>query len=682
MFKSLYSAVSGMSANMTELDVIGNNIANSNTIGFKTGRVTFNEMLTQTIRSASRPMSGGLGGTNPQQIGLGARVGSIDSNFSQGNFQTTGIKTDLSIQGAGFFILSNGQSNSYTRAGVFGLDSDNYFVNPSTGMRVQGVMANADGVVGTGPISDIFIDPGTVVPAAASSEVQLIGNLDSNSDATGTVMESPSFYAPAAGTDLLTAMSAQSTSSLGLVPGNSITLSGQIGGVSISPPVTFTVTSGSTYQDMVDALNGGVPNLTFAIGANGELNVNNGTGLDVTNLHLSSQNKPNFNANFVFDSTITAGTTGTTANGDSGELRAYADGTDTLGTLYTSGGNELGIDFSSGSAVLVISGSTGGTSVPNNNLSVTSGTTLDTLMTEIGQTLGLSSNPVEISDTGTVILRGEVGLASALSGVQIMEDGADNTTVRTAFGFSPTQQARDQTDFTLSTTAYDSLGGQHTVTFTFEKVPDRNEWVWQAETEGDEVMLEGNSGRVSFDENGALSSFTYDGGASALTFQPQPNGSEGADIVTLALDLGDVGGLNGLTQFEGTGHLQSIADGYTAGQLVDFEIDQTGTIVGRFSNDTMRDLARVAVAQFANDGGLLREANNTYSTSGNSGEPNLVFAGDGNGVTLTPGALETSNVDLAKEFTRLVIAQRAFQANSRVVTSADTLMQELVNLVR
>ncbi len=207
MLKSLYSGVSGMSANMTDLDVIGNNIANSNTIGFKSGRVTFNEMLTQTIRSASRPVSGGLGGTNPQQVGLGARVGSIDTNFNQGNFQATGMKTDLAIQGSGFFILSNGTSNSYTRAGVFGLDADSYLVNPSTGLRVQGVMADAEGVVGTGPLSDLVIDPSLVVPAEASTEVQLTGNLDAGSDATGTIMETPAFLAAATGGDLLVDMS-------------------------------------------------------------------------------------------------------------------------------------------------------------------------------------------------------------------------------------------------------------------------------------------------------------------------------------------------------------------------------------------------------------------------------------------------------------------------------------------
>ncbi len=149
-------------------------------------RVTFTDMLSQTIKGATRPDSGGLGGTNPQQIGLGTRVGSIDTLFTQGNFQTTGLTTDLAIQGNGFFILDNGNGHVYSRAGVFGLDSSSYLVNPSTGWHVQGVMADADGNIGTGPLTDIFIDPGLVMPAEASTMVQLMGNLDAASDSTGT----------------------------------------------------------------------------------------------------------------------------------------------------------------------------------------------------------------------------------------------------------------------------------------------------------------------------------------------------------------------------------------------------------------------------------------------------------------------------------------------------------------
>ena len=166
-------------------------------------------------------------------------------------------------------------------------------------------------------------------------------------------------------------------------------------------------------------------------------------------------------------------------------------------------------------------------------------------------------------------------------------------------------------------------------------MPGANEWIWEAEMEGGEQITEGGTGRMRFDENGAISNFSYDEGASGLTFRPQDADEEGAAMVTLDIDYGEIGGLNGLTQFEGTGQLMGMADGYTAGSLVDFEIDQSGIIVGRFSNDTMRDIGRIAVAQFNNESGLMREANNTYAVSGNSGDP--FTGGFGIGLISQPG---------------------------------------------
>ncbi len=678
MLKSLYSGVSGMTANMTELDVIGNNIANSNTIGFKSGRVTFNEMLTQTIRSASRPVSGGLGGTNPQQVGLGTRVGSIDTNFNQGNFQSTGMKTDLAIQGNGFFILSDGTSNSYTRAGVFGLDADNTLVNPSTGLRVQGVMADADGVVGTGPLSDLVVDPSLVVPAEASTEVRLTGNLDADSDATGTIMETPAFLAAAGGGDLLVDMSGTRSGNLGLRPGSVITLNRSPG-----TSETFSVVASSTYQDLVAWLDSVGNGLDFSIGAGGELAVQNNSGAAVDGLRLTCGSLSGVSGNFTFPNTIAAGDSATTVSSDGdGSLRANAEATDTLDGLFRSNGDRLGIDFSTGSATIVIGGQRGGDTLPESQMVVTTASTLGDLMARIGQTMGVTTTPVTLNADGQVVVSGEVGLSNAIGDINISELGVDNDTLALAFGFTPTQQARDQQDFSVSTTTYDSLGRQHTITFRFEKLPGLNEWIWEAEMEGGETIVNGGTGTMSFNTNGSIANFTYDDGTDGLTFQPQPDGQEGAAPVTLNIDYGEIGGLTGLTQFDGTGRLQSVADGFTNGQLVDYEIDQSGIIVGRFSNDTMRTIGRIGVAQFANASGLVRESNNTYVFSGNSGDANTTFAGEGNGLTLATGALEASNVDLAKEFARLVIAQRAFQANSRVVTTADTLLQELVNLVR
>ncbi len=682
MFKSLYSGVSGLSANLTNLDVIGNNIANSNTVGFKSGRVTFNEMLTQTMKSASRPVSGGLGGTNAQQVGLGTMVGSIDTNFNQGNFQTTGKKTDLAIQGPGFFIMSDGNSNVYTRAGIFGLDSNNVLVNPSTGLRVQGVMADNTGEIGTGPMSDIFIDPGLVVPAQPSSEVQLMGNLDSSSDAKGTVTQSPTFLVAAAGADMMVDLSGESNGTLNMNPGDVVKLSGTVGGVAMPSNVEFVVAEDSTYQDMVDWLNttfaGEGYNVSFAVDASGSLEMTNNEA-EIANFSLFATAKTQFNTNFTFENSIPGG--GTVAN--SSAARCFAADSDLMTELYDSDGNSLGIDISGGDATLNIGGSIGGDPIaPGGTLVVGAGTTLADFMMELQSTLGINSTPIEMDAEGQIVVRGEVGTAVAIGDISIAQEGQINSVLENAFGFRQTQQASDQKTFSMATTVYDSLGGEHTVNFSFEKVAGENEWIWTANMEGQETIISGGGGRLRFSDNGAISSFTFDDGSGALSFQPQANGAEGAANVVLNLDYGEVGALTGLTQFEGGGNLQSIADGYGTGTLVDFNIDQSGVITGIFSNDTMQAIAQIGMATFSNADGLMREANNTYRRSGNSGQAVETFAGGGNGVSLVPGALETSNVDLAKEFTNLVVAQRAFQANSRVITTADQVMQELVNLVR
>jgi flagellar hook protein FlgE len=680
MFKSLYSGVSGLSANLTNLDVIGNNIANSNTVGFKSGRVTFNEMLAQTLQSASRPVSGGLGGVNPQQVGLGTRVGSIDTNFNQGNFETTGNKTDLAIQGNGFFILSDGVSRTYTRAGVFGLDSNNYLVSPSTGLKVQGVMADANGVIGSGPMEDIFIDPGLVVPAQPSTTVQLMGNLDASADAKATIMQSRSFLAAADATDLMTGLNGNSEGPLGLNPGDVVRVNGRTMGADLTAN-TFEIESDTTYQDLVDWLNGemasGSLNVSFALDSDGAIQVANNTAAAIDGLSLTVTANTPFNSNMVFDASIDPAGSSSTSG-----LRSYAEESDLVADLFDSAGNPLNIDMTAGTATLLIGGSVGGESIDDARVTVDATSTLADLASEFQYALGAHSTPASVNEYGQLVVTGEVGLDAAISEITLAEDGRINSTLETAFGFAQIQQATDQKTFSVATTVYDSLGGEHTVSFNFEKVAGLNEWIWRAEVEGGETIIGGETGRVTFSDTGAISSFTYDDQSGGLSFRPQEAAQEGAEVVTVTVDYGSVGALTGLTQFEGTGTLRSIADGYGSGTLVDYDIDQSGVITGIFSNDTMQVIAQIGVAQFSNPSGLMREANNTYRLSGNSGQAMETFAGQGNGVGLVPGALETSNVDLAKEFTNLVVAQRAFQANSRVITTADQVMQELVNLVR
>ena len=183
MMRSLYSGVSGLQNHQTRMDVIGNNISNVNTIGFKRGRVNFQDMISQQLQGAAKPTEE-KGGVNPKEVGLGMTVAAIDTVFTQGNLQSTGISTDVAIQGTGFFIEKNGENSLYPRAGAFGVDKDGTLVNPANGFKVQGWMArelNGEMVVQTAATpSDITIPIGSKDPAKATQNVKFACNLNKN----------------------------------------------------------------------------------------------------------------------------------------------------------------------------------------------------------------------------------------------------------------------------------------------------------------------------------------------------------------------------------------------------------------------------------------------------------------------------------------------------------------------
>ena len=181
--RSLYSGVSGMQNHQTRMDVIGNNISNVNTTGFKRGRVNFQDMISQQTAGAAKPTTE-VGGVNPKEVGLGMTVAAIDTVFTQGNLQSTGISTDVAIQGNGFFVEKNGDKSYYTRAGAFGLDSEGTLVNPANGYRVQGWMArevNGEQIVRTSATpEDLIIPVGSKDPAKATQNVNFACNLNKN----------------------------------------------------------------------------------------------------------------------------------------------------------------------------------------------------------------------------------------------------------------------------------------------------------------------------------------------------------------------------------------------------------------------------------------------------------------------------------------------------------------------
>ena len=175
MLRSLFSGISGLRAHQTMLDVTGNNIANVNTTGFKASQIQFKDTLSQVLTNAGGAQ-GGVGGTNPAQVGLGVQVAGITTNFQQGAAQVTNRSTDMMISGDGFFVVSKSGQDFYTRSGAFDFDANGNLVT-GEGALVQG-WAAVDGVVDpNGPLSDLRLPVTALNPAQATTKVSFDGNL-------------------------------------------------------------------------------------------------------------------------------------------------------------------------------------------------------------------------------------------------------------------------------------------------------------------------------------------------------------------------------------------------------------------------------------------------------------------------------------------------------------------------
>ena len=258
---ALSAGVTGLQAHQKMLDVAGNNLANVNTTAFKASRITFAELLSETIKKASQPTSG-VGGTNPQQMGSGVGIGGIVPNMNQGNLVNTGNPLDLAIEGEGYFVLSDGQQNIYTRAGAFAVDAGSNLVDPTTGYLVQriGSTGEVDGFQTPG-VSNVHIPYDVAMPAKATSEVVVAGNLsaDARFDTPRTnVITSNVGYTTGNGTvALATTEIDQLDQYSGTLTSGTISISGyQPDGTAFSD--SFAVDSTTTLGDLINYLNNNV----------------------------------------------------------------------------------------------------------------------------------------------------------------------------------------------------------------------------------------------------------------------------------------------------------------------------------------------------------------------------------------------------------------------------------------
>jgi flagellar hook protein FlgE len=238
----------------------------------------------------------------------------------------------------------------------------------------------------------------------------------------------------------------------------------------------------------------------------------------------------------------------------------------------------------------------------------------------------------------------------------------------------------EDTTHTTSIVTYDSLGGEHILNLTFTKTATENNWVWEIDVEDPAQVISGNTGTVTFNNDGSLATFAFDGGVSAFTFDPN-NGA--GSSVSIELDGGTIGGIDGITQFVSpTTTILQNQDGYGMGELANIFIDENGTIKGTFTNDQILDLAQIVLANFNNPQGLNREGGNLYRLSANTGDAVYGLPQTNFGSAIYSGYVEMSNVDLSKQFADMIIAQRGFQASARVITTADRMLEEITSLKR
>lgn len=688
---AMSTAISGLRNQQTAMDVIANNIANADTSGFKSSRVTFEESFAVLLQGASRP-PGDQGGVNPLQIGSGSSIGSIDSIMSQGTIESTGNDTDLAIEGDGFFVLSDGTSDYYTRSGSFQWDSNGTLVNPTNGMKVQGRIADSTGEVNEGSaIGDIIISYGTVDPAKATSAVSFTGNLDSSDDPTGNILQAATIYArenSGETTDMngLYANGAADAQITGLSSNSTtVTVTGTATGVD-SQTMTYTYVADDTgtnsdfhtLDDLIEEINndfGGY--FTASLTSEGAIQF---TSTDSTaTVTLSSVNS-------VLNTALAAANGQLDTATSTDEFSHVANADDALVDLRNSVGEDLGLSVSS---VITVDASVGGEDIETASIEVDDGTgnsiTYGTFVQNLKDAFGITnSSGVSIDETtGATVINADGGTANEISALDISATGVaafNDIYDATVGNWTETQESEDVTH-SASVRVYDSLGNSHNLTITFTRdVTVDNGWTWSISVPEPAEISGGYTGTIAFDANGNLKSYTYSQGASSFTFDPK----NGADVpVEIAFDFGTVGTSGGVYQYADTSTvIADEQDGYTSGTLDSVTIGGDGTITGEFTNGNSRVMARLILATFNNAAGLLRVGDNTYTTSANSGGAIIGFAGSSINATITPGALEASNVDIAEQFTSMIVAQRTFQANARTITTSDALMEETVNLKR
>ena len=680
MQRSMFSGVSGLKGHQTRMDVIGNNIANVNTTGFKASRVTFADMISQNLSGASSP-TGTIGGVNPKQVGLGMSVASTDLIYTNGSVQQTGKNTDVAIsRGDELFVVKRGNQQFYTRNGAFGFDAEGNLTIPSTGLYVQGYMAN-NGVLNVAGdnTTKIQIPAGKPMEATTTATASYTKNLNASTPgyevanvlvryADGTSATVNSYTANEVGKLVLT-----------MDNGKKIYLG------STAPAQTVgSAPTGALYTSNVS-------NITAKVGGTVDLELKMDTG------NPSSPKEINGSATTVINRTgSTALTSGTYAFGDvfniSGKITNVVSSPPSDVTLTLDANNTI----TPGTPVTIkvpnptsFTYAVGDTYTGQLKITKVTGNTGSTVTTEDGNQATVGSTPVTVTSATTPYTHtgsaadGTIKSITRESTYQHSGKKVSSVVLNTKSGSSidglvGRNYARNDTFYpsvTTTITVYDSLGAKHSVPVVYTKTAN-NKWQLSLGSGGDTFNITEADGTVTtvsltktdlnFDSAGA-----YVSGSASLNLTY----TNGAAPQQVAMNLAAI------TQFSGTTTIAATSDGNAAGTLASVDIDSSGVITGTYTNGVRQKEAQIAMAQFNNPSGLTKMGGNLYQESNNSGTRTISGAAD-IGTELTTSALEMSNVDIADQFSDMIITQRGFQSNSKIITVSDEMLETLINMKR
>ena len=572
MMRSMYSGVAGLKTHQTKMDVIGNNIANVNTVAYKSQSVTFSELMYQTTQAASGAnAASGTAGINARQIGLGVKTGAINTAIdSQGASQTTNNPFDIRITGDAFFVVSDGSNNFFTRDGSFYVD----------GLGNLAMTSNGYNVMGWG------VD-----------------------ESTGDIKQ-----------DTVKALRIMSAENMTYEP--EATTKATVSGILDKNDTSLTSTSGKIMNLMF------YDKLGYAYTA--KFNVKDTDADGTYTVQLAS----------IIDSENNVVADGSTRSLIEGVTSATIDKTTTLSLVQGYEWDETG--------------------------------TPPTLKLPDGSTQSIDMT--SITDDNWALLAKAYGFNNIdeFKSVQFVVQDPTNASKTVEFGieayFKNDAIALSDSSTQNARVLAGATGGKL-----------QNDGV-----EAQKISLEG---AVLLHYDPATGKFDGIAGTGAekaninLILSAVSENFEDISVDFSKTTMFNNSGVSTMTASSGDN--EKLGAGRKLGNMSGITIQQDGRIYASYDNGMSRLLGQIAAATFANASGLMKEGDNLYSASQNSGE----FDGIGVEVTtgggyMTTGVLEMSNVDLSAEFTEMITTQRGFQANSRIITVSDTLLEELVNLKR